>query len=135
MGELTAGRLPSSRAAYEPWNWYAKVSFIDVPAPPWHLLAVHSTAFTESGLVLAAKLAESVSTDEFQVVGRLIETQAAESATSSHANTEDRRRVEKVISLLDEYMSDESGYDEETWPELKDALERDRLSSRKLFDN
>jgi len=135
MGELTAGRLPSSRTAYEPLNRYPQVPFIDIPASPWHLLAVRSTAFTDSGLVLAAKLAESVSADEFQVVGRLIESQAAESATSSHVNTEDRRRVEKVISLLDEWMSDESGYDEETWPELKAALERDRLSSRKLFDN
>jgi len=135
MGELTAGRLPSSRAAYEPWNRYVEVPFVDISAPPWHLLAVRSTALTESGIVLAAKLAESVSADEFQVVGRSIETQAAESATSSHTNTEDRRRVEKVISLLDEWMSDESGYDEETWPELKTALERDRLSSRKLFDD
>jgi excisionase family DNA binding protein len=41
---------------------------------------------------------------------------------------------EKAIQLLDEWMADDSGYDEETWPELKAALDRDRLSSRKLFD-
>jgi hypothetical protein len=39
-----------------------------------------------------------------------------------------------VIALLDEWLKDESGYDEETWPELKEALDRDRLSERKLFD-
>jgi hypothetical protein len=41
---------------------------------------------------------------------------------------------EEVITLLDEWLQDESGYDEETWPELKEALDRDRLSERKLFD-
>ena len=43
-------------------------------------------------------------------------------------------RPEAVIALLDEWLQDESGYDEETWPELKEALDRDRLSERKLFD-
>lgn len=38
-----------------------------------------------------------------------------------------------AIRLLDEWMADESGYDEETWPELKEALDRDRLGYRKLF--
>ena len=35
--------------------------------------------------------------------------------------------------LLDEWLADESGYDEEAWPEIKEALDRDRLSYRKLF--
>jgi hypothetical protein len=39
-----------------------------------------------------------------------------------------------VIALLDEWLRDESGYDEETWPELKAAIERDRPSIRRLFD-
>ena len=42
--------------------------------------------------------------------------------------------AEMAIRLLDEWMADESGYDEETWPRLKAALDRDRLSSRRLFD-
>jgi hypothetical protein len=41
---------------------------------------------------------------------------------------------EAVIALLDRWLQDESGYDEETWPELREALDRDRLSERKLFD-
>jgi len=45
-----------------------------------------------------------------------------------------RPRAELAIRLLDEWMADESGYDEETWPELEVALDRDRLSSRRLFD-
>ena len=39
-----------------------------------------------------------------------------------------------VIALLDEWMADESGYDEEMWPQIQAALERDRLSSRRLFN-
>lgn len=39
-----------------------------------------------------------------------------------------------AIRLLDEWMADESGYAEEAWPELKEALDRDRLGYRKLFE-
>lgn len=45
---------------------------------------------------------------------------------------EERRAA--LQALLAELMADESGYDEEVWPELKAALDRDRLSDRKLFD-
>jgi len=47
---------------------------------------------------------------------------------------ERRRRYDALVLLLDEWMADESGYDEETWPELMEALDRDRSSFRKLFD-
>jgi len=39
-----------------------------------------------------------------------------------------------AIELLDRWLRDDSGYDEETWPDLKAALDRDRLSARRLFD-
>jgi hypothetical protein len=52
-------------------------------------------------------------------------TPIVESATS---------RAKAAIALLDDWLADESGYDERTWPELKVALDRDRLSSRRLFD-
>ena len=44
-------------------------------------------------------------------------------------------RTDEVIRMLDEWMADESGYDEETWPLLKEALdrERERIGARKLF--
>jgi len=41
-----------------------------------------------------------------------------------------------MIRLLQTWMADESGYDEETWPELKAALDRNRPpGARKLFDD
>ena len=42
--------------------------------------------------------------------------------------------AQNAVALLDEWLNDDSGYDEETWPELKKSLDRDRLSDRKLFD-
>jgi hypothetical protein len=51
------------------------------------------------------------------------------------ASEEHAGQTENLIRLLDEWMADESGYDEQTWPELKAALERNRLSSRHLFDD
>ena len=48
----------------------------------------------------------------------------------------ERERAERLIATLDEWMADESGYDETTWPEVADALdhERDQLGMRRLFD-
>ncbi|MFB2838835.1 hypothetical protein [Floridanema evergladense] len=45
-------------------------------------------------------------------------------------------QIDKVIQLFDEWMADESGYDEETLPELQVAIdpERDLISARRLFD-
>lgn len=39
-------------------------------------------------------------------------------------------RPEAVIALLDQWLRDESGYDEATWPELKKALVRAELWDR-----
>ena len=43
-------------------------------------------------------------------------------------------RAAEAIALIDRWVNDESDYDEKTWPELKAAIDRDRLSDRKLFD-
>lgn len=42
-----------------------------------------------------------------------------------------------MIALLKSWLQDESGYDEETWPKLKKALddERRRQGARTLFDD
>jgi Fic family protein len=37
--------------------------------------------------------------------------------------------------LLDTWLADESGYDERVWPQLKKAIEENRLSSWKRFDD
>ena len=44
-------------------------------------------------------------------------------------------KAAQVMSLLCSWLTDESGYDEETWPKLKKALdqERSRVGARRLF--
>lgn len=66
-------------------------------------------------------------------------TKAAEIAAAVKAIDEltppDAKTAE-FFELLKEWLQDESGYDEETWPQLKKALdaERTRVGARRLFD-
>jgi hypothetical protein len=47
---------------------------------------------------------------------------------------EDRRaRNARAIQLINEWLADESGYDEKVFPLLKSELEADRLSYRRRF--
>ena len=39
-----------------------------------------------------------------------------------------------LARLLRDWMEDESGYDEKAWPRLKQAMEANRLSDRRRFD-
>lgn len=47
---------------------------------------------------------------------------------------QDRERISQknnaAIRLLQEWLSDESGYDEEYWPFIKNVIEENRLSER-----
>jgi hypothetical protein len=47
---------------------------------------------------------------------------------------EDDEQANELISLLEEWNDDESDYDEKTWPIIKEALEKDRNSNRRLFN-
>lgn len=40
----------------------------------------------------------------------------------------------EVRAMLQEWLHDTSGYDEQVWPALKSALEQNRISNRRLFD-
>ena len=42
--------------------------------------------------------------------------------------------LQESLGLIDEWLGDESGYDEQSWPDVKKGLDRERLSSRRLFD-
>ncbi len=52
----------------------------------------------------------------------------------THAAGDDRRRRNAaVVHLIEEWLADESGYDEETWDDLKAAMKENRRTSRDLF--
>lgn len=44
-----------------------------------------------------------------------------------------RLKNQSCIELLNLWLADESGYDEENWPKVKEMLEANRLSNRKFF--
>ena len=43
----------------------------------------------------------------------------------------DEAARKEILHALSEWLADESGYDEKVWPELKQAIEGNRLSQRK----
>ncbi len=47
--------------------------------------------------------------------------------------TNQRTRNQAVSLLIQEWMADESGYDEEVWPIVKQAIEANRSSYRDRF--
>jgi len=42
-------------------------------------------------------------------------------------------RNQAALRLLEEWLSEQSDYDEKTWPEIRKALDEDRLGVRSLF--
>ncbi len=56
-----------------------------------------------------------------------------EAEAAADLTAEQRERAARVTRLLEAWMADESGHDEETWPRLREVLDGDRLSFRKLF--
>ena len=51
------------------------------------------------------------------------------------ALAEQRVKNRAAVRLLRKWMADESGYDEKTWPIVKKAIEENRLSHRKRFND
>ena len=41
----------------------------------------------------------------------------------------------QALQLLRTWLADDTGYDEQTWPALKQTMEAQRLSDRRLFDD
>lgn len=52
----------------------------------------------------------------------------------SNLSRSESSRVKKVKQLFEGWLEDSSGYDEETWPELKRALNENHSKSHELFD-
>jgi|GEM_PF-2235913 len=54
---------------------------------------------------------------------------------SDHIKPVRRLKNKVAIQLLQSWLEDESGYDEEVWPKAKNAIEENRLSIRKKFND
>jgi len=49
-------------------------------------------------------------------------------------NSAANARAEKVKELFDEWLQDSSGYDEQTWPQIKKSLNDNHSTTHSLFD-
>ena len=54
--------------------------------------------------------------------------------TTREALAAQRMKNEAAIQLIAEWLADESGYDEKTWPIVKKVIEENRLSYRRRFN-
>lgn len=63
----------------------------------------------------------------------MAKTLLKKSNSRSEARALQKAKNEAAISLLNKWLSDESGYDERVWPQLKKAIEENRPSYRKRF--
>lgn len=54
-------------------------------------------------------------------------------SAESPARMTSPEKAQALTHLLDDWLADTSGYDERTWPALKEGIESSRLSSRKRF--
>ncbi len=72
---------------------------------------------------LADLLAVLIAAKEFGGAGDVVET----------PGRADRESDSPAVHLIDELLAEDPGYDEETWPGIAAALDRDRPSYRKLF--
>jgi hypothetical protein len=80
-------------------------------------------ALREALDVLADLLAVLIAAREFGGAGDVVET----------PGRADRQLDSPAVRLIDELLAEDPGYDEETWPGIAAALDRDRPSDRKLF--
>ena len=62
-------------------------------------------------------------------------TEAERESSGYLSSTIQRERNQPAINLLNKWLADESGYDEQVWPAAKRAIAENALSSRKRFDD
>lgn len=116
--------VDASRAVNDPLAWPGNEIEAARGLPRWGSDA--SSASVTGGGQLRDLAFASVWDEPRPITGLLTVVPTPRRETEAQADR--RERATRIIRLLDEWMADESGYDERTWPALKAALERDRLS-------
>ena len=56
-----------------------------------------------------------------------------EQNSNSNNTTQQVQKNLNIIRLLNQWLEEDSNYDEEVWPVIKESLENNRLSSRRRF--
>jgi hypothetical protein len=114
--------------------WYSRhFEVATAPLPFRQRFRSQSSAISATGI--AAALAFAAATAVASPAATRLPVYDA--LASSYFATPVESRLSKsheAIALLDEWLNDGSEYDAQAWPQLKKALDEDRLSDRKLFD-
>lgn len=123
--------LGGSQATAEPlFSWGCEERQVE---DAWRGFIVQSGSVTSAGRTWERTLRKLFQSESESVI-RVWVVGGGVAQYLSPWNLEQPQRVQEAVALLDEWLKDDSGYDEETWPELKESLDRNRLSDRKLFD-
>ncbi len=125
------GRRGGSMALHEPFEELA--SGAGDAEKAWRVVHVQSSAVSPYGVawglaIIGAMGTESESLTPVHVLGMAVSQYVSSEAVGP------TQRAKRAVALLDEWLADDSAYDEQAWPELKESLDRDRLSSRRFFD-
>jgi hypothetical protein len=122
-----------SSVADEPWCSPVRASWS--PETTWSDRYVQSSGVTISAIASAHAVFEAFLIDDSSVTSIPVRSIPIAQYVAVPEEAAISKPAAQAIALLDEWLADDSSYDEDTWPELKAALNQDRLSARRLFDD
>lgn len=67
-------------------------------------------------------------------MARIVDPKVNADTEAENSSSSQPSKRAACIELLNQWLADESGYDEETWPKIKNLLEENRTSNRPLFN-
>ncbi len=112
--------LENSRAAYEPLNGRFSIRSL-------HVIVMQSSAVTSAGNLWQSILVSMVNSAYEEISQRGIKT------TEVYSPTKQEQKNLALAQLLKSRREGDEQEQQETWEDLKRALDEDRLSERKLF--
>lgn len=119
-----AGEIELHGISFEPSNLLVTAAILCVALQGASEVAPEQAAALRRALDdLADLLALLIAAREFGSAGDVSETSGRPGRASDSP----------AVRLIDELLAEDPGYDEDTWPEIAAALDRDRPSDRKLF--
>jgi hypothetical protein len=118
MSSVVGNYELGSRAIHEPLlHLWARTPALQ-PVEQWWV--IYDPAYTPAALLLSGKLVQDMVLDRLQTVSNVWHET---SHGPAGGNGEHARHAEEVVRLLEEWMADASGYDEETWLERWNAYD------------
>lgn len=126
MNNIILNLTDNSRAAYEPLTYYAEYpKFFSLHSH--HLMEMQSPSVTPNGYLWQQELARMIDNTLLEVSWDELDR------IEIDRNAEKMHRKAALIELLRAWREGDEQEQRDTWEYLKQALDEDRLSDRKLF--